>query len=314
MAVRPVPAQTQSGIDTATLNRALCQAADEGDAESVERLLKQGADAWATVERGNALIHALWYGANPSVVEQHLRAGAPPTSCSKQGCPAVVVAARYGPLEVLVALLDAGADIEAVDPSTGDRPLHAAAGAGDLPRVKLLLKRGAKVDARKRRRRTALHDIAESYPHDPVDIAKALLVGGARLDLSDSSGQTPLWLALKKGTADKLIGFLLKKGADGSRVVKGRTLLMIACDPCGRERHVKALVKAGADTEARYADNGDTMLMRACRVDAYFAIEPLIAAGADVHATNEAGDTVLSLARAHCSPHWVTLLEAAVGG
>ena len=295
--------------DAKTLDRALCESADRGDAHSVGRLLALGADPSVAIGRGNALVHSLWRGGDPGVVQHLLEAAADPNSCDEDGCPAVVHAARWGPPSVLRALLDAGARLDAVEPSTGAAPLHAAAIAGALSHVELLLRRGAKVDARAKGRRTALHAVAKDGSESQVAVASALLAAGARLEARDGGGRTPLWYALERGTANALIASLLKQGADAGVTVRGKTLLMVAIEPTGRERHIGRLVRGGADVNARYADNGDTILMRACRADRYLAIEPLIKAGADVHASGPTGDTVLGLARAHCSPHWVQLLE-----
>ena len=69
---------------------------------------------------------------------------------------ALHAAARGGHLSTIRLLLDRGADIEAKDPSE-QTPLHIAASRGDQAAIGLLLDRGAGIDAKDSRKMTALH-------------------------------------------------------------------------------------------------------------------------------------------------------------
>ena len=54
-----------------------------------------------------------------------------------------------------------------------------------------------------------------------VDVARALLEAGAKIDVADKTGRTPLTHAAEKGTAD-VVDLLRAQGATGSTRAIGR--------------------------------------------------------------------------------------------
>jgi ankyrin repeat protein len=129
------------------LERALLEAADNGDLEDVRELLDDGADANATIDGdGTALIVAAREG-HAGVVRLLLDRGANPNlGVAGDGAP-VIMAAREGHGEIVQLLLDRGADVDLV--VEGDEnALIQASGEGHLAVVKLLVSRGANVNAR----------------------------------------------------------------------------------------------------------------------------------------------------------------------
>jgi ankyrin repeat protein len=66
-------------------------------------------------------------------------------------------------------------------------PIHDAAKAGDVAKVRQLLANGAKVDARAKSGRTPLHWAARG---GHADVVKALLAAGAKVDARDKDGWT----------------------------------------------------------------------------------------------------------------------------
>src|SRR5262245_4239925 len=63
------------------------------------------------------------------------------------GLPAAVFATARGDIRMARLLIEAGADPDAVDPTTGMTALHLAAAGGHDDLVDLLIQRGADVDA-----------------------------------------------------------------------------------------------------------------------------------------------------------------------
>ena len=90
-----------------------------------------------------------------------------------------------------------------------DRLLIAAKN-GDINSVKVLIERGADVDARNWLGRTALHE-AVLYKH--IEIAKMLIENGADVDAKDKWERTALHAAAKEGTIE-IAKILIEKGAD----------------------------------------------------------------------------------------------------
>lgn len=108
----------------------------------------------------------------------------------------LVMAAYLGHTEIVRALLEAGADVKAVDPSMKATALHAAAYAGRTDAARLLIEHGIDIDKQgPRNGYTALHD---AIWQNNIDTAKVIIDGGAKLTLKNHEGQTPLAFAQAK--------------------------------------------------------------------------------------------------------------------
>ncbi|OFW27113.1 MAG: hypothetical protein A3J28_05865 [Acidobacteria bacterium RIFCSPLOWO2_12_FULL_60_22] len=152
--------------------------------ELVKVLLEHGANPNARIERGPEAVGSRG---------QFALAGATP----------FMLAAAAGDVGLMKTLLAKGADpkMGTFDHTT---PLMAAAGVGrkatrtkdeeaqTLEAVKLMLELGADVNEANDEGRTALHSAAFSWADE---IIQFLVAKGARLDLEDMSGQTPLSIA-----------------------------------------------------------------------------------------------------------------------
>lgn len=108
----------------------------------------------------------------------------------------LVMAAYLGHDEIVRLLLDAGADVGAVDPSMHATALHAAAYAGRTGSARLLIEGGVDINRQgPRNGYTALHDaIWENH----ADTARVIIDAGADLTLKSHSGETPLDFARTK--------------------------------------------------------------------------------------------------------------------
>ena len=84
----------------------------------------------------------------------------------------------------------------AVAPVAAD-PIHDAAKAGDVSKVKALLARGVKVDARKEDGWTPLH---KAVLIGRADLVEALLSAGANPKAKGVAGNTPFGMAKDLGT------------------------------------------------------------------------------------------------------------------
>jgi ankyrin repeat protein len=191
-------------------------------------------------------------------------------------------------VEVVRALLDRGADIEARDNlkgiplvasgGGGATPLIEAAKTGDITIVKLLLERGANINAADANGGTALTEAvihaeretvrllldkgasvkvrtgALAYPvlamaamRGDVEIARVLLEKGAEVNAADTNGMTPLmWAASNDAGNQELVGLLLAAGADPKMAAKSGETALTAALRRGETPVAAILRKAGA--------------------------------------------------------------------
>lgn len=77
-------------------------------------------------------------------------------------------------------------------------PLMVAAREGKAETAKLLLNRGANVNARSANNRTALHIAADAWWREDVQVVELLLDAGANPNAKDETGRTPLDLAVSR--------------------------------------------------------------------------------------------------------------------
>jgi len=134
---------------------ALVQAADQGHAEIVELL----AHAGAAIDRpglfGQTALHlAAWQG-HRAVVQTLLACAARTDLRDDAGMTPIALACTEDVPEVVELLLDAGTSVEERSGSTDATPLIMAAIDGQVRVVEVLLRRGARRDARDRNGRTA---------------------------------------------------------------------------------------------------------------------------------------------------------------
>jgi len=129
------------------IDRALFEAAEEGDIESIDKLLQAGANVNAAIEGdGSPLIGAARAG-HLAAVKHLLDRGADPNMpVPGDGAP-LLAAAQEGRTEVMALLLDRRANVELIVPGDENALIQASAG-GHLEGVKLLVSRGANVNAR----------------------------------------------------------------------------------------------------------------------------------------------------------------------
>src|SRR5262245_15726399 len=224
----------------------------------------------------------------------------------------LVVAMKKQDATAAKALLKQRADVNAADVD-GTTALQWAAHWNDLETVKALLGAGAKANVASRYGVTPLHEAAAI---GAAPIVNALLRAGAPVDPTYGEGETPLMMAARSGNLET-IKLLVEAGANVNAAEKfrGQTALMAAAI----ENHaeiVQALASAGAQVNTRTAEytfqdltggaggiihdrpqGGLTALILAARQGSSEAAARLIAAGADLNATEpQYGFTALQTA------------------
>ena len=102
----------------------------------------------------------------------------------------LVMAAYKGYDKIVRMLLEAGADVRAVDPGMKATALHAASYAGRTEAARVLIEYGIDIDKQgPYNGYTALHD---AIWQNNVEVVKVLLEAGADLTLTSHDGKTPL--------------------------------------------------------------------------------------------------------------------------
>lgn len=195
----------------------------------VERLISKRAPVNARSDYGATPMSEAAILGNPAMIQRLLKAGADPESPNADGQTALMVLARGGHVEAARLLLDAGVKIDAREGWRQQTALMWAAAQAQPAMTRLLVSRGADVNARSLvndwERQITAEPRMQSRPsggYTPLlyaarrgcrECAEALLEGGADLDLTDPDGVTPLLLAtinLNFDTASWLLG----KGAN----------------------------------------------------------------------------------------------------
>jgi uncharacterized protein len=226
--------------------------------------------------------------------------------------PPLVDAVKRQDKTVTRTLLKQRADVNAPDVE-GMTALHWAAHWDDLDTVKLLIRAGAKARVANRYGVTPLH---EACTVGNVGMIDALLNAGADPNAVLGEGETPLMTAARTGNV-AAVRMLAIRGADvnATEAWRGQTALMWAASE-DHEPVARLLIELGADVNVRSthydfpaltggnggiihdrAEGGLTALMFAARQGSIDTAERLIAAGADVNASEpQYGFTALQTA------------------
>ena len=182
--------QAGAGVNKASVNglTALMKAASNGYSNCVNVLIQGGADVSLVDKHGcTALFHAVWngevvveLGRKYECIEALLRAIGSNVNGYPEGAePPLMSIARYGNLQMLMSLIDMGADVNWTD-SDGCTALMKAAKKDHIPCLKALLKAGADVNIMDKKGWHALKMAAAASSCEAIDL---LIEAGA--DVSD---------------------------------------------------------------------------------------------------------------------------------
>ncbi|KJE90312.1 hypothetical protein CAOG_01642 [Capsaspora owczarzaki ATCC 30864] len=159
---------------------ALRLAVSRGEVELASALFGAGAQAIPhQTTFVTLLMEAVWRNDKPMIELLLKRSDIPVDAVTHQGYSALRYAAAMSLPDVVDLLLQAGAQPDPSDPSSMSVPLVAAAGAGCLPAVQLLLVAGADVDLCDSNGRSALASAAALGYHE---IVKTLIYAGATIN------------------------------------------------------------------------------------------------------------------------------------
>lgn len=243
--------------------RPLSKASESGNLEIVQYLLQTGKNSQGTLN------DALW------------------ALCDARPKPDT--------LKIAQLLLDSGAQVNSQAGFYNTTPLYGAAQNGSLELVKLLVSKGAKVNAVDK---YFSRPLAKAVQADNLEIAKFLLEHGAdkTINHSDDEFQT----AIFKARSAKMAQLLIANGADVSRGdKKGHSVLLHAVANYLDFDLLKVLLQNGADINAQ-DNSGTTALLWAAQHpyerDDKNCVQFLLENGANANVANNQGETPLLVA------------------
>ncbi|RNC50543.1 putative ankyrin, partial [Trypanosoma cruzi] len=127
------------------------------------------------------------------------------------------IACFNGKIDVVLLLLEYGANVDAKNGNNDETALHVAARTGNCAIIDILLRSGANLNAKNVRNETPLYMAAKAGLHDAV---YQLLKAGADQNVCDIDGKNPLYVASERGL--KHVVVLLKSKLEDIVIAKAR--------------------------------------------------------------------------------------------
>ena len=228
------------------------------DIDKVNLLLAKGADVNAVTKRGrSALLLAAMSDGSAPIVRLLIAKGANPNVVDAFKVNALNAATRGNDMETIRIIADAGISVNDAD-FTGLTPLIAAASVGNVRSVKLLLAKGANVNAvsgdgsfqKVKAGTIALGNftaLLSSAASGSLEMVTVLLDAGADVNAKDVRGMTPLMLAVATDhqSADVVRALINRKADVNVRSLAGETALDWA-RKIGNPAIIQMLERAGA--------------------------------------------------------------------
>ena len=219
---------TQSQADGTT---ALHWAVYYSDVELVKKLIKQGADVKAKNEFGATPMSQAATAGNADVLQLLLEAGVKADETGADDQTPLMVIARTPNVKAAELLIKRGANVNAVEKWRGQTALMWAAAQKQPAMVKLLIEKGAKVDAR-------------SLPNN----WERQVTAEPRMKILPVGGMTPLLYATREGCTE-CVTLLVKAGADLNLPDPDGVTPLVMAGLNARWDSMKVLLEAGANPD-----------------------------------------------------------------
>ena len=203
-------------------NKNLITATQKGDYSSVESAISKGASVDSKDETGKTLLNIALLNGHYRLA-QFLLTKSPNVNAKfnaessffgqsikkPENTTALHLAAKIGDINLISALINTGADVNAKN-GDGDTPLHIAGGYGHYEAAELLIKHSASAKEKTKEGWLALHIAARN---NYKEVCELLLGNGANINEQDLQGWTPLHYAASVGQ-EATTKFLIAHSAD----------------------------------------------------------------------------------------------------
>ena len=200
--------------------------------------------------------------------------------------------AAIGDIELVKRGLNSGALVDSKEGTKGSTPLMFAAQFGYEDIVRLLVDKGADVNAKNNSSLTPLMSAAYG---GQIENVRFLVEKGADVNAKNNDSWTPLVCAAWRGD-EEIIRFLVEKGADvNAKYESPRSPLTFAALK-GQKEIVRFLVEMGADVNIKHK-HSETPLMYAAHYGQEEIVRFLVQKDADVNAKDNNNDTALDIAK-----------------
>jgi uncharacterized protein len=245
----------------------------------------------------NLLILSLYraiYANSYQDVRQTIESGVNVNQRFNSNLTPLMVASGLGLTGIVEQLLDAGADVFAVDSALGASPLHKAAQSGVIDVAALLLDRGAFINLQSSA--TGHTPLIDAVWSKKVEMTKFLLSRGASVTIIghhqqsvfDFLGERKVWTAGFTAPSDEPWGrdilelCLAKKKQDEAAVAAQKLMAAVAA---GHLDEVNNLIAAGVNVDEKSpvigsGNDGQTPLLVACFLGHVEIVRALLQAGA----------------------------------
>jgi hypothetical protein len=213
-ALAPLPASAQTPPSAAEIAgySGLQAAAWTGDVAAIERLAAAGAGIDARDGHRRTALHIAAHARQREAMRTLVRLGADPRALDAQRYDTVTITAVADDVETMRVALAIGADPKAITSPYDGTALIAAAHLGHDEIVKVLIEVGAPLDHVNNLAWTALIEaviLGDGGARHQRTVSH-LVAAGARRDLGDRSGVTPIEMARQRGY-DAMVRILDKK-------------------------------------------------------------------------------------------------------
>jgi uncharacterized protein len=192
----------------------LLSAAARGDTAQIKALIAKGEDPNTRDGYGRTALHVAAYGGKHEAMRALVAAGANPNVLENDRYDIVTIASVANDVPTLKVALALGASAKNITSRYDGTALIAAAHLGHADVVRTLIHAGAPLDHINNLGWTALIEaivLGDGGPRH-TDTLKALLEAGAKVNLADRNGQTPLSLARARGY-EVMVKLLRQAGA-----------------------------------------------------------------------------------------------------